>query len=275
MPEKKLNIYQKLIEVRKSCAGLQKKNEGFQYKYVSSSDTLKALRGAMDEQGLLLIPEVLSHEIREYETVKEVHGKADKKGISYFTDLTIQYTWVNSEDPTGDKIVCQWCAQGVDTGEKGVGKALTYGEKYFLLKFFNIHTDKDDPDNDQTKDPPNTTTKRKSQPPKTQSYTPKEETGELCSETDMGKMFSRLRQTYNVTDTGVIHELLTKILKPDKEITSTKNVTAFQMNTVLNTLNNKEAKVRATLDALSKEDRTKQANEESGDKQGELSLENQ
>ena len=28
-------------------------------------------------------------------------------------------------------------------GEKGVGKALTYGKKYFLLKFFNIATDKD------------------------------------------------------------------------------------------------------------------------------------
>ena len=37
--------------------------------------------------------------------------------------------------------------QGVDiSGEKGVGKALTYAEKYFLLKFFNIPTDEADPD---------------------------------------------------------------------------------------------------------------------------------
>jgi hypothetical protein len=43
-------------------------------------------------------------------------------------------------------------AQGVDiAGEKGVGKALTYGEKYFLLKTFNIATDKDDPDAFQEK----------------------------------------------------------------------------------------------------------------------------
>ena len=32
-----------------------------------------------------------------------------------------------------------------------MGKALTYGEKYFLLKFFNIATDKDDPDSFQRK----------------------------------------------------------------------------------------------------------------------------
>ena len=39
----------------------------------------------------------------------------------------------------------------MDDGEKGVGKALTYAEKYFMLKFFNIPTDKDDPDSFQKK----------------------------------------------------------------------------------------------------------------------------
>ncbi|MNP04955.1 ERF superfamily protein [compost metagenome] len=49
-------------------------------------------------------------------------------------------------------IECPWYSQGVDiAGEKGVGKALTYGEKYFILKFFNIPTDKDDPDTFQKK----------------------------------------------------------------------------------------------------------------------------
>ena len=144
--EKKLNIYEKLIKVREACPGLKKDEQGkLMYKYVSSSAVLTALREAMDTHGLLLIPEVLSHDIREYETEKEdTYGKT-KKGISYFTDLTLQYTWINCEN-TEEKIICQWCAQGVDTGEKGVGKALTYGEKYFLLKFFNIPTDKDDPD---------------------------------------------------------------------------------------------------------------------------------
>lgn len=43
-----------------------------------------------------------------------------------------------------------WYAQGLDVeGEKGVGKLLTYGEKYLFLKLFNIATDKDDPDSFQ------------------------------------------------------------------------------------------------------------------------------
>src|SRR5690606_10249645 len=45
-----------------------------------------------------------------------------------------------------------WYGQGIDiAGEKGVGKALTYAEKYYLLKTFNIATDKDDPDSFQDK----------------------------------------------------------------------------------------------------------------------------
>jgi hypothetical protein len=55
-------------------------------------------------------------------------------------------TWVNAENPE-ETIECPWYGQGVDiAGEKGVGKALTYAEKYFILKQFNIATDKDDPD---------------------------------------------------------------------------------------------------------------------------------
>jgi hypothetical protein len=43
-------------------------------------------------------------------------------------------------------VSCRWYGQGIDSGERGVGKAMTYAEKYFLLKFFNIPTDEDDPD---------------------------------------------------------------------------------------------------------------------------------
>ena len=56
-------------------------------------------------------------------------------------------TWHDVE--SGERMEVPWYAQGVDlAGEKGVGKALTYAEKYFLLKFFHVPTKKDDPDND-------------------------------------------------------------------------------------------------------------------------------
>lgn len=152
-----MNIYQKLIEVRKSVPYLQKENKGFQYNYVSSSQVLAGLKSKMDEVGLLLIPSVTSKTV-----TADTYDKADAKGnvkrtVDYFTELEMMFIWVNAEKPD-EKIECKWYGQGVDTaGEKGVGKALTYAEKYFMLKFFNIPTDKDDPDSFQSKqddDPP-------------------------------------------------------------------------------------------------------------------------
>ena len=65
MSEKGLNIYQKLIEVRKTVPYLQKENSGTQYKYVSSSQTLSSVRQKMDEIGLILIPKVTGHKLLE------------------------------------------------------------------------------------------------------------------------------------------------------------------------------------------------------------------
>ncbi len=140
-----MNIHQKLIEVRKTCQYLKKDNKGYQFQFVSSSQTLGQLRGAMDEQGLLLVPSVEAFEVRDHTTAKGGH--------EYFTMLDMTFTWINADNPE-ETVVCKWTGQGLDNGEKGVGKALTYAEKYFLLKFFNIATDKDDPDAHQRKTEP-------------------------------------------------------------------------------------------------------------------------
>lgn len=145
-----MNIYEKLIEVRKVVPYLQKENVANQYKYVSSSQVLANVRAKMDELGLLLIPSVERHNVLT-ETVEYIDKQKPKKTTTYFTELDMAMTWVNAENPD-EKISCKWYGQGVDiAGEKGVGKALTYAEKYFLLKFFNIATDKDDPDTFQCK----------------------------------------------------------------------------------------------------------------------------
>jgi hypothetical protein len=146
-----MNIYQKLIEVRKQVPYLQKESEGHQYKYTGSSQVLASVRKKLDELNLLLIPKILSTNILS-ETVDSTDKYNNpKKTTTYFTELNMTMTWVDAENPE-EKIECPWYAQGVDiAGEKGVGKALTYGEKYFMLKFFNIATDKDDPDAFQQK----------------------------------------------------------------------------------------------------------------------------
>jgi hypothetical protein len=150
-----MNIYEKLIEVRKTVPYLQKENSGNQYNYVSSSQVLANVRTKMDELGLLLIPKVTDSNVIADTVVNVDKDKSgnekNKHTTTYFTELKMLFTWVNAEEPK-ETIECPWYGQGVDiAGEKGVGKAMTYAEKYFMLKFFNIATDKDDPDSFQEK----------------------------------------------------------------------------------------------------------------------------
>lgn len=154
-----MTIFEKLLEVRKSVPYLQKDAKGYQFNYVSSSKTLGALREKMDEMQLLIVPRVLRVRVSPHTT--------SKGGQEYFTELWVHFTIINAEKPE-ERIKCPWYGQGLDSGEKGVGKSLTYAEKYFLLKLFNIATDKDDPDAFQGKGNDN---KGKAKPPKADPMT--------------------------------------------------------------------------------------------------------
>jgi hypothetical protein len=147
-----MNIYQKLIEVRKEVPYIQKADQGAQYSYTGSSRVLAAVTAKMNDLGLLLVPAVTGHHLHESPIeFKDSNGNVTKRTTTYFTEVDMTMTWINAEKPD-EQIVSTWYGQGVDiAGEKGVGKALTYAEKYFMLKFFNIPTDKDDPDAFQAK----------------------------------------------------------------------------------------------------------------------------
>ena len=145
-----LNVYRKLLEVRKSVPYLQKTSNGHQYNFVGSSAVLAAVRDKLDEQGLLLFPNVVKRELSQSAVENTDKYGNLKRTTTYFTELFIEYTWVDVE--TGESVTVPFYAQGIDIGgEKSVGKALTYSEKYFLLKSFNIPTDQDDPDSFQQK----------------------------------------------------------------------------------------------------------------------------
>jgi hypothetical protein len=147
----RVNIYQKLLEVRKVVPYLQKNSSGHQYQYVGSSQVLSAVRQKLDELGLLLIVKVVGHNVTTETVENKDKYDNNKKTTTYFTELDLEYTWINAENPE-EVLSIPFYGQGVDiAGEKGVGKALTYAEKYFLLKQFNIATDKDDPDSFQEK----------------------------------------------------------------------------------------------------------------------------
>ena len=139
-----VNLHEKLYEVGKSLDYFQKANSNKQqgFDYVSSTQVVTAIKRAVIEQRLLLIPRVV---------LAVFHPKGTEKMNT--TEISMEFTWMDIDNPK-DTLTVPWYAQGCDQHEKGVGKALTYAEKYFILKFFQVPTDKDDPDAFEEKNAP-------------------------------------------------------------------------------------------------------------------------
>jgi len=141
-----MNLYQKLIEVRKVVPYLQKDTKGYQYVYVKGSTVLGSLMQKMNELNLLLVPQVISHETKLM-AIREKGQTVEKPTI----DCKMIMSWINADAPEERLDVPFACVGTQDDISKAFGSALTYSERYFLLKFFNIATDTDDPDAHQEK----------------------------------------------------------------------------------------------------------------------------
>lgn len=135
-----INIYSKLHKIQKAIKGFSKDNQSFGYKYVSGNKVLSTIRPLMDSLGLILKQEILSidNERIDYKT-----KNGSKSEI--LSKVMMRFTWVDIE--TGEKDENLFGANGQNDWEKGLGSALTYAERYFLLKYFHISTDEDDIDN--------------------------------------------------------------------------------------------------------------------------------
>lgn len=135
-----MNLYEKLLTIQKAVPVVKKDglNQTDNYKYASGVEVLNTIRPLMDELGLLLIPRTDS---------AVVHEGSTRSGTTRFlTEVYYTFTWHDVE--SGEELAVPFYSQGADLGgEKGVGKAGTYAEKIFLLKFFHVATS-DDPDND-------------------------------------------------------------------------------------------------------------------------------
>ena len=138
-------IAKKLLEIQKGLRALEKDAKGYNYTYVSGDKLLFHVRPKMDELGLLLLPEVLGVDTKEVlypQWDSKAKAVVDKKEVLYI--LSMRMTWTDTED--GETLSQEWKAAGMNAFDKGYGSALTYGERYYLLKVFHIATDADDVD---------------------------------------------------------------------------------------------------------------------------------
>ena len=138
-------IAKKLLEIQKGLRALGKDAKAYNYNYVSGDKLLYYVRPKMDELGLLLLPEVLGVDTKEVlypQWDSKAKAVVDKKEVLYI--LSMRMTWTDTED--GETLSQEWKAAGMNAFDKGYGSALTYGERYYLLKVFHIATDADDVD---------------------------------------------------------------------------------------------------------------------------------
>jgi len=147
--ENKLNIYQKLLVIQKKLIGLAKDKKANNYSYVTGDKLLEYVKPLMNELGLILKQEVLSIDNVKIDYKTGIATQYEKEKSEINSKVMMKFTWVDCE--TGQKDENLFGANGQNDWDKGVGSALTYGERYFLLKYFHIATDEDDIDNPDLK----------------------------------------------------------------------------------------------------------------------------
>lgn len=152
---KGLNIYEKLSLITDEIGIIEKNlnvqvNKNASYKAVSERDVLDGVKPIEKKYRVYSYP--VKREVIDRDTlVKEtefVDSRTDNitttRTNSLFMRIETTYRFVNIDKPEEyiDTIVY---GDGIDTGDKAVGKAMTYADKYALMKAYKLSTG-DDPD---------------------------------------------------------------------------------------------------------------------------------
>ncbi len=177
-----MSIYKKLHKIQSEINGLGKDKATNTYRYVTGDKVLSNIKPLMNEYGLILKQEIISIDNVRQDyivgiTAQNPQGRT-KSEIN--SKVMMRFTWVDIE--TGEKDENLFGANGQNDWDKGVGSALTYGERYFLLKFFHIATDEDDIDNPDRK--------------KEEVEQPKDTTAEISKKLESSKTLEELAEVF-------------------------------------------------------------------------------
>lgn len=146
-----LNIFQRVAAITRELQTVAKNLEvttgKSSYKAVSERDILDAVKPAENRYGVYSYP--VSRDVLEsnlLETVKEFTDKSGNttvtKSTTFMTRIKTVYRFVNVDKPE-EFIETVTFAEGIDSQDKGSGKAMTYADKYALMKGYKISTGED------------------------------------------------------------------------------------------------------------------------------------
>ena len=140
------NIYKKMSAITAELTAVAKNlNVGIgkaAYKAVGEADVLAAVKPLEEKHGVYSYP--YSRKIVEADlvtTTSEYQGKVTEKTNRYLRIETV-YRFVNIDSPE-EYIDITTYGDGIDSQDKAVGKAMTYSDKYALLKAYKIITGED------------------------------------------------------------------------------------------------------------------------------------
>ena len=137
-----MNIYEKIQavadEIKTIDKDMQVGNERYGYKAVSDLSVTKAVKRAETKHKIVSIP--LKQELIHQEVLKKVSEGKETYTFSFIIKLTTRI--VNIENPE-EFIEVESFGHGIDSGDKGFGKAATYARKYALLNAYKIATGED------------------------------------------------------------------------------------------------------------------------------------
>ena len=166
-----LNIYQKMQLITQEISAVAKNlNVGFgqsQYKATGEADVLAAVKPIEAKYGVYSYP--FSRSIVDAGTLENIK-KDGSIAKSQFLRVETVYRFVNQDNPTEFVDMTSY-GDGVDTQDKAPGKAMTYSDKYSLLKAYKIITG-DDPDQNYSQEYTNYNVKSAKTAPKTTTPKP-------------------------------------------------------------------------------------------------------
>ena len=143
-----MNIYEKLAAITaelNTVAKNLKVGEGRSaYKAVGEADVLAAVKPLEEKYKVYSFPSSRHIVDSDVITTRKTYQGQESETSKFFMRVETVYRFVNTENPE-EVVEVTTYGDGVDSGDKAPGKAMTYGDKYALLKAYKIITG-DDPD---------------------------------------------------------------------------------------------------------------------------------
>ena len=203
-----MNIYEKMLNITNEISSVNKNltvGEGkSSYKAVGEADVLKAVKELEFKYKVYSYP--VNRELIDSSMYTTTNQYGEKNNI--FSRIKTTYRFVNIEEPS-EYIETVTFAEGIDSQDKGSGKAMTYADKYALMKSYKIITG-DDPD---------------------QNYS--EESKLLVTDVQAKTIYSMLIKS------GLSNEKIVDTLNKKYGIDNTSKLTRTQYAEILNSFKNK------------------------------------